>query len=660
MKHILLILTIVTGWVPLLAQQIIEPEIDLAHYPQEPFTVSIDEQSGLFNFLEDMENPEQLNMIMEEIMEHGAASLGQANESGDMLAFVHEADMRDEPAIEAWAFDEYEQMMEDLRQDPIKRTAAVFFAERFFAHQVREEDPFSDWSEEEKLRFLLPFVEDPIERERIEYQIAGLEWPGMPLDTEPDDLFTEDIEAELAESDADSTFHGDMAQNAAEQMLGKNRLTGASCGDTRPFWGPGTLQTSEFMAGSVTAAVIYINRPGGAWGPWEKDRMRRVMSYGHNRWMQAAKSQGASLSFNVVEYDASFMDNSRGPGSWTENEITYGAFIKAGLMPQKNWRQMDWVNRDWQDRYRDIREVADSIRKANGTDWAYIIFAVDRGWELGPTFENGYGCFAYVNGSAMFINSTAWEFTMANHYSFTHELGHVFGALDHYLSDLPCDTRSGYMGYPTNIQENGNNKPGCVGDQVDVMDRFSRQFWNGLWFGVAMPTTEATLQQVGLRGLDDAPRMDVEVKGAYEFPVQSLGTSLFLYDVRYEVEIGANRRYFSPGYEPNLSGLTNYLSAGNLVFLQHKQPWKLYTAFQSWETTALKAGNQTQVQCGHIVFAHWGTPLTSMAIRTLSQNRLLRTRNNTNMTCVSIERIPGQPLTRNSFVVKQGNGSSCW
>ncbi|MCB1052522.1 MAG: hypothetical protein KDC71_18115, partial [Acidobacteria bacterium] len=384
------------------------------------------------------------------------------------------------------------------------------------------------------------------------------------------------------------------------------------------------------------------------------------MNYGHNRWIQAAKSQGASLSFKVVEYDASFMDNSRGPVAWTENEITYGSFIKAGLMPQKNWRQMDWVNRKWDDRYRDIREVADSIRKANGTDWAYIIFAVDRGWEAGPTFANGFGCFAYINGSAMFINSSAWEFTMANHYSFTHELGHVFGALDHYLNDLPCNTKSGYIGYPTNIQENGNNKPGCIGDQVDVMDRFSRQFWNGLWFGVAMPTTEATLQQVGLRGMDDAPRIDAQVKGAYEIPVASLGTSLFLYDIRYEVEIGANPRYNTSGNEPSLPSLKNYLSPGNLLFLDHKQPWKRYAAYQNWEPIALKAGNQTQIQCGHLLFAHWGAPLSSMTIRALSQNRVLRTRSNTNMTCISIEPVGGQPITTTHFTLKQGNGSTCW
>lgn len=521
--------------------------------------------------------------------------------------------------------------MAETREDPRKLLAALYLGERTTARP----DWYDSLSEETLASIRETLAEqEAIEREEPTFLGVTVDEPAEPFDEAREEvtLYPEELEDEIfRQGDDDGIVTGDALPAEDGEPDGSDSgtstvtvaLTAAtSCNDPAPFWPPGPFQVSEYMRGTVTAVIVYLNRRGGVWGPLEVDRQRRVTRFAHDVWEKEARRRGSNLSFRIVERHVDLRGTSAPPERWSENFMLYTSLIQLGVpFPGRDLRRERWWEHGQSQRLRDLRAAANHFRGRTGTDWAYLVFAVDAGWSADPKFRNGAGAYAYLNGGATFVNSTAWEFTGANHYAMTHELGHVFGALDHYRdSSVRCGDRGGYLGTPLTIHEDGLRLSGCTGDSVDVMDRYSRVWLSGP-VGGQVPITGVTRSQVGMTGIERWPYLDLKLIGVHRVEISS--RPLYLYLVRYEAEVGAVRRVGpEPGSEPgSMTGAKAYVTPARLRRIEFRQPWRSYLDPWTWDRIPIRSPGTTQVQCGSLLAARWDRPVEAIKVRVQDGSR---------------------------------------
>ncbi len=321
--------------------------------------------------------------------------------------------------------------------------------------------------------------------------------------------------------------------------------------DDHPYWPPQETQTTELMQGTVQPVVFFLEKNGrftygdDGFPMDQRQRFRKIFSDGVRHWIAQTRKRNVSLVFRKpVEYSINMRAFDTDPSKWTEGEMVYTSFDQSGLW-QKHFSQRlqkhRWSGYDQSKRLLDIQLLADRVRKDYGTDWAFFIFAAYPGNALNPAFTvDSVRLGAYViqtNSSALFMNFTWWGFGI-NEYVIPHEIGHVFGAEDHYNEKLPCTSRAGYLGTATKIQY---EKPAhlrtyhCRSYQPDIMDG---------WFRNKFKFTGQTLNQVGMRRLDkERPQLEVAVVTAFDLlPHQRL----YCYNVAYRAEVGAPMKGENP------------------------------------------------------------------------------------------------------------------
>ncbi len=576
--------------------------------------------------------------------------------------------MAEDPELEGIFRHHAERMME-TRSDPRKLAAALYLGDGL---EGSSEPPVAP--SEEVLEILAE--QEAYEREHPTFLGISVDVPAEPADaSEPlPALGAGEPDAELRPGiveDAAAIGHGvhlEIPAAAEERPVDGSgvstsvaALTAAkSCADPTPFWPPGPFQVSEYMRGTVTAVILYLDRRGGVWGPWEVDRQRRVTKFAHGVWQREARRRGSNLSFKIVEHHVNLRATGVPPERWTEAFMVYSSLSQLGVpFPGRNLRTENWARHSQRQRMRDLRQAAHHFRTRHRTDWAYLIFAVDRGWFVGlPTFRSGAGAYAYLNGGAVFLNSSAWEFIGANHYAMTHELGHVFGALDHYRgSGAACGDPGGYLGTPLSVHEDGR-AAGCAGNAVDIMDRYSRVWLSGpMWAPV--PITAVTRSQVGMTGTEQDPYLDLELRNVYRFNFRP--DPLYLYEVRYEAEVGATRRVGPQrGDEPHpMSGEKTYVTPARLEWIDFKQPWKKYPDPGRWDRVRLRqSGSPTQVQCGTLIFGQWGKPIDALKVRVSDRSRHGSKGGwiDPRLTGAKIEGKNGRPISKGAYRVTRGSG----
>jgi hypothetical protein len=83
---------------------------------------------------------------------------------------------------------------------------------------------------------------------------------------------------------------------------------------------------------------------------------------------------------------------------------------------------------------------ADRLRREHGTDWAFVVYAVNSANDGDGLFPGGWMGFAYFCGPVMACASgSGWLRSC-----FMHEVGHVYCALDQRGNDGPCWAMGGY------------------------------------------------------------------------------------------------------------------------------------------------------------------------------------------------------------------------
>lgn len=207
-------------------------------------------------------------------------------------------------------------------------------------------------------------------------------------------------------------------------------------------------QPSAFMAGSVAINLVFVQSNGSidaSSEQWTTEQINLITDQTNQAlaWWQRQLPL-ARLSFTVVPQT---VQSSYEP-------------IKHSLSSEGQWiadvlKQTGATGSD----YFDLAYSADNhLRKAMGTDWATTVFVVNSTNDPDGRFADGMFAYAYVNGPFMVITSDSGPYTINGLAPvITHELGHIFGALDQYAeAGVSCEQRSGYLAIPTTNSQLNN------------------------------------------------------------------------------------------------------------------------------------------------------------------------------------------------------------
>jgi hypothetical protein len=244
-------------------------------------------------------------------------------------------------------------------------------------------------------------------------------------------------------------------------------------GEGMVAYAPTSSQTSEFMAGTIVASVVFVESSGGAGycSPadpqtenWDVSRRNQVLgeiSSGLSFWTSRA-DRPSPLTF-VVD-DQGTQPTSCEPinhptgdeGKWIADVLK--AMGRSGATPSNY--------------YSEARAYAASRRAALGADWGYLIFVVDSFNDADGLFSDGYFAYAYLNGPFMMMtyDNDGWGIGYMNLVT-AHETGHIFGALDEYPTS-GCSTSDSW-GY-LNVSNASCNNGGITMDK-SIMGPSSEQ-----------------------------------------------------------------------------------------------------------------------------------------------------------------------------------------
>ena len=230
---------------------------------------------------------------------------------------------------------------------------------------------------------------------------------------------------------------------------------------------PTSVQTSEFMAGTIVYSVVFVESSGGTGycSPadpqtenWDQSRRNAVLSEigaGLSFWT-ARSNRPSPLTFVLDDrgtQPTSCEPISRpGRGASSDEPKWVADVLTAMGFPATTGNY-----------YTVARSFAASRRAALGADWGYLIFVVDSLNDPDGSFTNNESAYGYYNGPFMVMtyDNDGWGIGYMNLVT-AHETGHVFGALDEYASS-GCSTADSW-GY-LNVADSSCNNGGVTTDK---------------------------------------------------------------------------------------------------------------------------------------------------------------------------------------------------
>jgi hypothetical protein len=236
---------------------------------------------------------------------------------------------------------------------------------------------------------------------------------------------------------------------------------------------PSSYQTSEFMAGTIVASVVFVESSGGTGYCSPADS--QTENWDATRRSQVLGEISAGLSFWTSRADRpsplTFVLDDRG------TQPTSCEPIKHSMGDEEKWiadvlKAMGRSGATPSNYYSEARAYAASRRASLGADWAYTIFVVDSLADSDGLFSDGYFAYAYLNGPFMVMtyDNDGWGIGYMNLVT-AHESGHIFGALDEYPSS-GCSTGDSF-GYLNASNASCNN--GGITTDKSIMGPSSEQ-----------------------------------------------------------------------------------------------------------------------------------------------------------------------------------------
>jgi hypothetical protein len=188
--------------------------------------------------------------------------------------------------------------------------------------------------------------------------------------------------------------------------------------------GPESEETSLFMIGDVSVAVVFIESNGTIdqnKENWSQSRMDQVISNIHSGldwWASQEPKAKITWTYHTYYNVPTSYEPITHPSSdwnlWIDEAMDYLGY-------PGNSDPSECVNR--------VRNYANNLRNSDGTDWAFVIFVVDSSNDSDGLFSDGYYGLGWLSGPMFLIT-----YNYTNDKTTAHETGHVFQALDEYCS----------------------------------------------------------------------------------------------------------------------------------------------------------------------------------------------------------------------------------
>ena len=223
---------------------------------------------------------------------------------------------------------------------------------------------------------------------------------------------------------------------------------------------PAYAETSEYFIGRVAVGIVLLESDGSLdpstedWTEAERALVLSKITAALDWW--AVREPNAHLTF---VYD----DGTAAPVATRYEPITrpfgHQNYWIADAMAKMGYTGFSIFDQ--------VRAYDNALRKAYRTDWAFTIFVVDSSNDGDHLFFDGYFAYAYLGGPFMVLTSGNDGYGPENLDAVAaHEIGHVFLALDQYVSaSQACTSRSGYLG-----AENQNSLYGnCASNVTSIM-----------------------------------------------------------------------------------------------------------------------------------------------------------------------------------------------
>ncbi|MBK9710032.1 MAG: hypothetical protein IPO81_01660 [Kouleothrix sp.] len=204
---------------------------------------------------------------------------------------------------------------------------------------------------------------------------------------------------------------------------------------------PSFYQPSAFLAGRVAVQAIFVESNGSQepsthdWTEGQMAAVRAQMASALDWWRTHLPN--AHLSFDLSSRVATsgyepIRHTLASEGLWISEALS-----SMGASGLNYFEQAYTANQN--------------LRQERGADWAATIFIANSKDVPGGSFADGRFAYAYISGPFMVVTSDAGPYGINQMAQVvTHELGHIFGALDQYAAAVtPCTAQSGYLAVPT-------------------------------------------------------------------------------------------------------------------------------------------------------------------------------------------------------------------
>lgn len=213
--------------------------------------------------------------------------------------------------------------------------------------------------------------------------------------------------------------------------------------------GAGFYDTSEFLAGNISIAVILPESTGAidakteSWSSGREASVASEMQNGINWWYD--REPAAQMSFTYHFYNG--RTDSRAKTSYEPINRSADPYGATG---EDLWVKQIMGNFGYSDSQRldRVRHFNNDIREADGTDWAVTYFVVDSLNDGNGSFADNYFAYMWIGGPYSVLTYDNDGYSISNMDAVAaHEFGHAFYASDQYSSACSCDEHRGYLDY---------------------------------------------------------------------------------------------------------------------------------------------------------------------------------------------------------------------
>ncbi|MBU1118568.1 VCBS repeat-containing protein [Patescibacteria group bacterium] len=234
----------------------------------------------------------------------------------------------------------------------------------------------------------------------------------------------------------------------------------------------GYYDTTEYMLGKISVAIILTESDGSLdpstedWTVAKEQQVQAEILSSLNWWeTQSAK---------YIDQPITFIPHFYVPSSDSRVETQYEPINHSSLEDDTTWLPEVMNNFGYNSGdgyYADSYAFINNMRTQDKSDWGFVVFVADSENDVDNMFADGAFAYAFLGGPSVQMTYGNDGYTIDNMDAvLSHEIGHIFYALDQYLgAGDDCRLRAGY-GFVANQNSTYNLDGGaCALDEGSIM-----------------------------------------------------------------------------------------------------------------------------------------------------------------------------------------------